>query len=71
MRKKWPPPSDGMGIECAKCGCKHHEILETREIPGGKRRRRVCRHCGYRWNTYEYPAPPLDATGSQEPSLTA
>ena len=42
------------GIRCRKCGCRHHATAYTRPRAGGKiARRRVCRHCGYGFTTYE------------------
>lgn len=36
------------GIVCPKCGCRHFwKVRDTDQIPGGVRRYRVCRNCGY------------------------
>ena len=45
------------GIPCRKCGCCHHRVIRTvRTFRGRIGRRRECRHCGYRFWTYERPA---------------
>lgn len=44
--------TDG-GIECPSCACRHHYTVRTSKINGKIRRRRECRHCGKRFNTYE------------------
>ena len=42
------------GIECRKCGCRHHCTLYTRPQAGDRiARRRQCRNCGYEFTTYE------------------
>jgi len=51
------PPVDG--LTCRKCGCHHFRVVDTRrdsardkEGGGCIRRRRECRHCGWRvWTT--------------------
>lgn len=46
---KLPPPE-----KCEKCGSTDNEIIRTRIAEGGFRyRRRKCRSCQRRWNTYE------------------
>lgn len=46
--------ADERGLECPRCGCGHFEVVETRPAPGGRiRRRRECRHCGWRITTLE------------------
>ncbi len=48
------PADEDRGIECRKCGCRHHRTIYTRAISHGRiRRRRECRHCGTRFTTYE------------------
>ena len=49
--------SDGdKGLTCRKCGCKHFRVIYTREhYESSMRRRRECRHCGYRITTLEKP----------------
>jgi transcriptional regulator NrdR family protein len=42
------------GISCPKCGCRHFNVLETRPTNNNRlRRRKECRHCGYRVTTHE------------------
>lgn len=48
------------GIRCPKCGCRHvpydkHAVAQTHTLGPRQsiRRRRVCRHCGHRFTTYE------------------
>lgn len=48
-----PPAPEPVGIECPRCGCRHFEVLKTFRYPKGIRRRKECRHCGRRVNTYE------------------
>ncbi len=31
---------------CPRCGCKDWRVHDTADISGGKRRVRICRHCG-------------------------
>lgn len=41
-------------LECRRCGCKHFQLLYTRQLRGGRLlRRRQCRHCGRLVTTYE------------------
>jgi transcriptional regulator NrdR family protein len=49
-----PSASQGKGLACPKCGCRHFEVLYTRATVGGTiRRRRSCRNCGRRVTTTE------------------
>jgi hypothetical protein len=42
------------GIVCPHCGCCHFYTTHTEPLRDGRiRRRKVCRHCGYRVVTYE------------------
>lgn len=42
------------GIVCPHCGCRHFHTTHTEPLRDGRiRRRKVCRHCGYRVVTYE------------------
>ncbi len=46
--------ADQRGLICPTCGCRHFEVLYTRQVMGGKvLRRRACRHCGRRITTSE------------------
>ena len=48
------PKEYNWGIECRKCGSRYHRTLYTRPQAGGKIvRRRICRHCGHEFTTYE------------------
>jgi transcriptional regulator NrdR family protein len=47
-------------VNCPKCGSEAHRVIETRhdDHSGTRyadmiRRRRECRVCGWRWNTFE------------------
>jgi hypothetical protein len=47
-------PAEPRGLVCRVCGCQHFYVTHTESLPGGKiRRRRVCRHCGAKYVTYE------------------
>jgi hypothetical protein len=41
------------GVRCPRCGCGHSRVAETWDVAGGRRRKRVCRHCGRAWGTTE------------------
>lgn len=50
------PQAESRGLECRVCGCNHFRVLYTRQIRGGKiKRRRQCMnsHCGREITTYE------------------
>ena len=48
------PTEEARGIPCRKCGCRHHHVLQTRRLMRDRiGRQRECRHCGYRFWTYE------------------
>lgn len=48
-------PAEPRGLVCRVCGCQHFYVTHTEPLPGGKiRRRRVCRHCGAKYVTYEW-----------------
>lgn len=40
-------------MNCPKCGYGFSKVVDCREIPGGKRRRRECSGCGTRYNGIE------------------
>lgn len=45
---------DGVGILCPYCGKKSNgKIIDTRQVVGGRRRRRICESCGERFTTFE------------------
>jgi hypothetical protein len=46
------------GIRCPHCGCGHSAVARTWDIGGGRRRKRVCRHCGRDFPTTEAAATP-------------
>ena len=42
------------GLVCARCGCRHFEVVYTRPAADNRiMRRRACRHCGKRITTFE------------------
>lgn len=41
------------GLECPRCNCKHVPVIRTTDSFHCRRRRRECRHCGYRFTTTE------------------
>ena len=43
------------GICCPFCGSENSRVICTTKIENGIRRRRACRDCRMRWNTFEYP----------------
>ncbi len=42
------------GIRCPFCGSEDNQVVCTRDIDNGIRRRRHCSACRMRWNTFEY-----------------
>lgn len=43
-----------IGLECPHCGCRHFHTVDVRGTRMGRvRRRRECRHCGWRCTTLE------------------
>ena len=42
------------GICCPACGHEDNHVIGTARVEDGIRRRRVCEHCGKRWNTFEF-----------------
>lgn len=45
---------DELGIRCPHCGCRHFKTTHTEPLRDGRiRRRKVCRHCGWRIVTFE------------------
>lgn len=50
------PRAEPRGLECRACGCNHFRVLYTRQLRGGKiKRRRQCMNsgCGREITTYE------------------
>ena len=43
----------GGGIACRRCGCTHWYVTHTEPLEGAIRRRRTCRHCGWKITTTE------------------
>lgn len=43
-------------VQCPNCGEPNTQVVDTRMITNGVRRRRQCPKCGQRFTTYEYPA---------------
>ncbi|MDH7490439.1 MAG: transcriptional regulator NrdR [Anaerolineae bacterium] len=43
-------------MQCPNCGEPNTQVVDTRMITNGVRRRRQCPKCGQRFTTYEYPA---------------
>jgi len=41
------------GVRCPKCQCGHSSVADTWDITGGRRRKRICRHCGHEFPTTE------------------
>lgn len=41
-----PPGSDGQGLQCPACGCRHFLVRNTVRGDRVIIRYRVCRHCG-------------------------
>jgi hypothetical protein len=42
------------GLQCRVCGCQHLEVTHTERLRNGTiRRRRICRHCGAKYVSYE------------------
>jgi transcriptional regulator NrdR family protein len=61
MKSQEPRPA---GIACRRCGCEHCSVSHTEKLPSGKiRRRRVCRHCGAKFVTFELSAADMSANG--------
>ncbi len=48
-----PPKDVAQGLPCPRCGCCHHYTKETRRRGTRIQRRRECRHCGHRFNSFE------------------
>lgn len=40
-------------MNCPKCGYGFSKVIDSRDIPDGKRRRRECAGCGFRYNGIE------------------
>jgi transcriptional regulator NrdR family protein len=56
-KKKPVPAEPTKGLVCPKCECRHFHVVEVSPLPEGKiRRRRECRHCGFRISTTEAAA---------------
>lgn len=41
------------GVRCPACGCGHSRVAYTYDVDGGRRRKRLCRHCGREFVTLE------------------
>lgn len=42
------------GLRCPKCHCRHLRVVRTEgQFDNANKRRRECRNCGFRFNTYE------------------
>lgn len=55
------PMQDARGIQCKACGCCHFRVVYTRQVRGGRiKRRRQCMNaaCGREITTYEREAAP-------------
>ena len=52
-RKKWPPQTAAVGLECHTCGCRHFYVDNTRKVNRMIIRYRRCRNCGKRMTTCE------------------
>lgn len=51
-----PKPIKDGKLTCPQCGCQDFRTSHTRPWEaGGKRRRKVCRHCGWSVSTVEVP----------------
>jgi len=44
------------GVRCPACGARATRLLDSRDITGGRRRRRECSPCGHRFSTVEQVA---------------
>lgn len=44
---------NGGGLQCPKCHCRDLRVVRSTDQFDEKKRRRECRHCGWRFNTYE------------------
>ena len=42
------------GMICPFCGNEESKVVDSRTIDSGIKRRRECKACKIRWNTYEY-----------------
>lgn len=50
------------GIVCRRCACRQFFTTHTERLTDGRiRRRRTCRHCGYKLVTYEATTGTPDA----------
>lgn len=45
--------SEPRGLLCRRCHCAHSRVLATRRRERYLMRKRECRHCLYRWTTWE------------------
>jgi transcriptional regulator NrdR family protein len=50
------------GIACRKCGCSHVPAYKTIDVRERTMRYRECRHCGYRFTTYESLGKPVNSS---------
>lgn len=51
----------GAVTKCRNCPDGVVGVIDTRDHPLGRRRRRMCRTCGYRWTTIEVDWPTMEA----------
>lgn len=47
------PGQKATGMHCPGCGRKLRKVIDSRPVPGGIRRRRVCLNCDQRVTTFE------------------
>lgn len=48
--------TEGKGLCCPQCGCRHFDTTHTEPLRDGRiRRRKTCRHCSRRLVTMESP----------------
>ncbi len=59
------------GIVCSRCGCRHQDVLYTRQLDNRIKRVRQCRHCGRRITTFEraHAAPEADPPTVDPPEI--
>jgi len=48
------------GFVCPRCQCNDTRVVNSREVPTGRRRSRVCRACGYEVQTHEVMTTDVD-----------
>lgn len=50
-------PDDPLGLRCRVCNCAESEVVYTQLLPNIRKRKRVCRHCGNWFFTFEVTNP--------------